>query len=65
MALAYTPPGVNVEELYSPSVNPLLSVSASVCLVGVARGYELGVAQAVFATDGSARTLTAPVGTIF
>jgi hypothetical protein len=65
MALAYTPPGVNVEELYSPSVNPLLSVSASICLVGPARGYELGVAQVQFATEGGPRTLTAPTGSVF
>src|SRR3954451_8967148 len=64
MALAYVPPGVSVEELYSPSVSPLLSVSASICLVGVARGYETGVAQVVFGTDGSARTINAPAGTV-
>lgn len=64
MALAYTPPGVNVEELYSPSVSPLLAVSASVCLVGRARGYETGVAQATFAPADAGQVITAPAGTV-
>jgi hypothetical protein len=65
MALAYVPPGVQVEEVFSPSVSPLLSVSASICLVGAARGYETGVAQVTFGTDGAAQTLNAPAGTVF
>lgn len=65
MALAYAPPGVQVAELYSPSVSPLLSVSASVCLIGLARGYEVGVAQVNFDTAGTAVDIPAPVGTVF
>lgn len=65
MPLAYVPPGVNVEELYSPSVNPLLSVSASVCLVGLAQGYQVGKVQVTFDDDGSAQTITAPAGSVF
>src|SRR3954468_10078260 len=39
MALAYTPPGVNVQEVSSPSVTPLLAIPATVCLVGLSTGY--------------------------
>src|SRR4051812_39666247 len=38
MANAYTPPGVSVDELSSPSIAPLLAVPASVCLVGLSAG---------------------------
>lgn len=38
MALAYIPPGVSVEEIFSPSVSPLLSVPTSVCIVGLTQG---------------------------
>lgn len=41
MAIAYIPPGVDVEELFSPSVNPLLTDSANICLVGATRGYTI------------------------
>lgn len=63
--LAYTPPGVNVAELYSPSVSPLLSASANVCLVGLARGYEVGIATATFSTTGTPVVLNAPLGAVF
>jgi hypothetical protein len=39
MALAYQPPGVNVNELVTPSVSPLLAAPANVCLVGTSQGY--------------------------
>lgn len=65
MALAYTPPGVTVEELYSPSVNPLLSVSASICLVGLARGYEVGANVQTLLPNSSPVALLAPTGTVF
>ena len=65
MALAYVPPGVTVEELYSPSVSPLLAVGTSICLIGVARGYEVGNTLVTFADDGVARPITSPPGTIF
>jgi hypothetical protein len=66
MALAYVPPGITVEELYSPSVNPLLTVGASVCLVGLARGYEYGVIDVSF-TAGSADPveINAPEDAVF
>lgn len=38
--MAYTPPGVTVTEYSEPVVNPLLAVPASVCLVGLAQGYQ-------------------------
>jgi hypothetical protein len=65
MALAYTPPGVTVEELYSPSVNPLLTSSASICLIGLAQGYQIGTAQLTFTPDGGAKTFTLPAGNAF
>lgn len=39
MALAYSPPGVSVSEVVSPSINPLLATPASVCVVGRSQGY--------------------------
>jgi hypothetical protein len=39
MGLAYQPPGVRVTEVVTPSVNPLLAVPASVCIVGPAQGF--------------------------
>lgn len=65
MALAYNPPGVNVEELFSPTVAPLLAASALVGIVGLAQGYQTGTAQAVFTPNGGAKTITAPAGSIF
>ena len=65
MALAYIPPGVNVEELTSPSVSPLLATSALVCLVGVAQGYQVGTTQVVFPTGVAPQTITAPPGGAF
>lgn len=65
MAVAYTPPGVTVEELTSPSINPLLAASAQICLVGLAQGYQVGNVPAVFDSTGAAKVLTAPVGSVF
>lgn len=65
MALAYIPPGVNVEELTSPSVSPLLATSAQVCLVGAARGYQVGTTQVVFPPGTTPVTVTAPLGGAF
>ncbi len=67
MALAYVPPGVNIEELYSPSVNPLLAANAQVCLVGLAQGYQTAVATVNLADPrpGGTFTLTAPEGSVF
>jgi hypothetical protein len=39
MALAYTPPGVSIEELTSPNVSPLLAVPALIGLIGPAQNY--------------------------
>jgi hypothetical protein len=39
MALAYQPPGVSVDEVVTPSVNPLLATPANVCIIGPAQGY--------------------------
>lgn len=69
MALAYVPPGVNIEELYSPSVNPLLAVNAQLCFIGLAQGYEVASATVNMATDRDPTThnitITAPSGTVF
>lgn len=40
MANAYRPPQVTVEEIVSPSIAPLLAVPASICLVGLAQGFQ-------------------------
>lgn len=65
MALAYIPPGVNVEELTSPSVSPILATNAQVCLVGLARGYQVGTTQVVFPPGVAPQTITAPLGGAF
>ncbi|MDB5280898.1 MAG: hypothetical protein JWR61_5853 [Ferruginibacter sp.] len=65
MALAYNPPGVNVQELFSPSVNPLLAASAQIGIVGLASGYQVGVAQVTFDSAGTPKTITAPQGAVF
>lgn len=65
MALAYTPPGVSVEELFSPSVSPLLAVSAGICLIGKARGYEVGYQQITVPPGVTPFALAAPTGTTF
>lgn len=39
MALAYTPPGVSVLELTSPTASPLLSVPTQIGLVGLSQGF--------------------------
>src|SRR3954466_10615 len=68
MALAYVPPGVTIEELYSPSVNPLLAVNAQVCVIGLAQGYQVGSATVNMATDredDGSIVLTAPEDSTF
>lgn len=40
MALAYTKPGVTINEIVSPSFSPLLLDPTSICLVGPAQGYQ-------------------------
>lgn len=40
MALAYTPPGVTVNEIVSPQISPLLAAPALICLVGPVQGYQ-------------------------
>src|SRR3954463_2386589 len=54
MTTAYTPPGVTVNELASPSVSPLLAVPASICLVGLTTGT-------ITQTDTITLTGTTPV----
>jgi hypothetical protein len=65
MATVYTPPGVSVEELTSPSVTASLANPTTVCLVGVARGYQLATQQVVFPTGTNAVTLTLLEGQAF
>src|SRR4051812_38515694 len=57
MALAYTPPGVDVQEVTTPVIAPLLSVAASVCLVGLSSGY-IQKTEAVTLTGTTAAPLT-------
>lgn len=40
MALAYTKPGVTINEIVSPSFAPLLLDPTSICVVGPAQGYQ-------------------------
>jgi hypothetical protein len=47
MALAYRPPGVNVDETVSPQISPLLAAPALVCLVGPSQGYQVRTDQFV------------------
>lgn len=42
MALAYTPPGVTVDEIFSPVPRGGLAVGTTVCLVGRANGFVQG-----------------------
>lgn len=65
MAVAYNPPGVNVEELFSPTVTPLLAASAQVCVAGLAQGYQTATVQVTFAPGGDPEIITAPAGSIF
>lgn len=39
MSLAYRPPGVTINELASPSVNTVLAIPATICIVGQSQGY--------------------------
>lgn len=54
MAQTYTPPGVNVREIVSPQVAPLLASPANVCLVGLSQGYQIR-------TDQVLLTSTSPI----
>jgi hypothetical protein len=68
MALAYVAPGVSVTELYSASVNPLLAANAQVCVVGLARGYQVATATVNMATQRQPNgtiVLTAPDTSVF
>lgn len=40
MALAYTKPGVTINEIVSPSFAPLLLDPTSICIVGPSQGYQ-------------------------
>lgn len=41
----YSPPGVNVREIVSPQVAPLLASPANVCLVGLSQGFQIRTDQ--------------------
>lgn len=41
----YSPPGVNVREIVSPQVAPLLASPANVCLVGLSQGFQVRTDQ--------------------
>lgn len=47
MSLAYTPPGVSVEETVTTTVSPILAAPALVCLVGLTQGYQTRTDQFV------------------
>lgn len=54
MALAYRPPGVNVDETVTQQISPLLSAPALVALVGLSQGYQTRTDQ--FVLSGTAAT---------
>ena len=62
MALAYTPPGVRVSEVVTPSVNPLLAVPASVCVVGPAQGYVQRTDLVALTNEDNIRLPNLPAG---
>lgn len=39
MALVYTPPGVSVTEIVSPTISPLLAAPAQPCIIAPSQGY--------------------------
>lgn len=65
MPIAYNPPGVSVQELTSPSVNPLLNDNTNICLVGLTQGYETKTFQLTFPTGTTPVSYTVPAGGIF
>lgn len=62
MALAYSPPGVTVEESVTPSVNPLLAAPANVCIVGPAQGYVQTTDLVTLANQDAVRLPRLPQG---
>jgi hypothetical protein len=65
MAITYQPPGVSVQELTSPSVNPVVSDNTTICLVGLTQGFETKTFQLTFPTGTTPKTYTVPAGGIF
>lgn len=51
MAVSYIPPGVQVDEIVSPSSSAVLAAPANICLIGLTQGYETKTAQIAFSAD--------------
>jgi hypothetical protein len=62
MGLAYIPPGVQVSEVVTPSVNPLLAVPASVCVIGPAQGYVQRTDLVALTNEDNVRLPNLPAG---
>lgn len=58
MSIAYVPPNVSVEQLFSPSVSPVIATGSNVCLVGVAQGYSVESQQIIVPTGTSPFVIT-------
>lgn len=58
--MAYTPPGVSVNEITSPNVSPLLASPADICLVGVAGTYT-STSSAITQVDTFVMSGTSPI----
>src|SRR5437763_995741 len=57
----YTPPGVSVTEISSPSINPLIGPSANICIVGVAGTPTTATQTDLVASDVVMLSGTTPV----
>ena len=62
MSLAYTPPGVSIEEVLTTSISPILSAPALVCLVGLTQGYQTRTDQFVISGTDPVAIPGLPVG---
>ena len=62
MGLAYVPPGVKVSEVVTPSVNPLLAVPASVCVVGRSQGFVQRTVPVALTNEDNIRLPNLPAG---
>lgn len=65
MAIVYTPPGVSVDEVLSPSVQTILADAALVAVVGEASGFQSGTAVTTVAPGNAPIVITAPSQSVF
>jgi hypothetical protein len=64
MALAYTPPGVSIDEIVTPQISPLLAANALIALVGPAQGYRTRTDQFVLSGTSATPLPGLPVGAV-